>query len=555
MAIGIVGTKYGKLQGVELDGKYEGITLFKGVPYAAPPVGRLRWAPPEEPEPWAGVRLCDAYAPACVQKLKYDNILGSVVSDDDYYYMGPPEMSEDCLYINICTGAQAAGEKRPVYIWYHGGGLTNGYSYEVEFENSELARKGVVVVTVGQRLNLFGYMSLPQISAEQGGKSGNYSLMDQVRALDWVCENIAAFGGDPENITVGGQSGGAHRALAIASTPAAKGRVRRVIAQSWILWFMRFHTMQEAEQIGVDYLERIGIDPNASLEELRELDAGRLFSGNVERCYLPGDMVCDGEFVPFPTRRECIEAFSAGVDFLGGSNWGEADLFTPPGEPLYFIAHHSNQSNLGIEGAQKIDDRASFYRYFRELLGDLYEKYDFERLVEVSDGEAWPVARRLATLGLCRRGKTGLSKTTIMHRLFGMYMAKRHKGCRYYTYFWTHLEPHRPEDIGTYRDPDKLLAWHSCELYYTFGSMRDGVPPSRPWREIDYRLADKVTTYWSNFMKTGDPNGGDLPYWPAANDDFGYLELGSEPVGHRGADTGLDALMLEWACREYEIAL
>ena len=280
MPIGIVETKFGKMCGVELEGKYEGITLFKGVPYAAPPVGKLRWAPPQDPESWDGVRTCDKYGDAPYQQFRYGDIASSVLIGGEFYYQGYPTLSEDCLYINICTGAAKAGEKRPVYLWYHGGGLTNGFSYEIEFDPSELARKGIIVVQVGQRLNVFGYMSLPQVTAEQG-KSGNYGLMDQIKALDWVYENIEAFGGDPENISVGGESGGTWRACAIASTPVSKGRVKRVIAESWILWRMKYHTLDQAEKIGTDYLQLIGLDSGLSLDELRALDAARIFDGSI----------------------------------------------------------------------------------------------------------------------------------------------------------------------------------------------------------------------------------------------------------------------------------
>jgi para-nitrobenzyl esterase len=167
----------------------------------------------------------------------------------------------------------------PVYMWFHGGGLNNGHPYEPEFDGSELARKGVVVVQVGQRLNVFGYLALPQLSAEQGGKSGNYGFMDQLAALDWVYENIAAFGGDPDNITVGGQSGGSQKAGAMATTPAAHGRVRRAILESGLKWLQRFPTLAEMEEKCRNYLRSAGIDPDAPLDQLRAIDATRFWSG------------------------------------------------------------------------------------------------------------------------------------------------------------------------------------------------------------------------------------------------------------------------------------
>ena len=219
MAIGTVKTKYGLISGEEYTGQYKGITVFRGVPYAKPPLGALRWAPPEEPEPWEGVKVCDTFPDAAVQDFLADR------HRDEYYVNGTPSMSEDCLYLNICTPAGAPGEKHPVFLWFHGGGLTNCFAFEPQFDPRELAKKGILVVTVGQRLSLFGYLSLPQLSREQGGKSGNYGLMDQFRALDFVYENIEAFGGDPERITVGGQSGGSSKCCVMAASPASRGRV------------------------------------------------------------------------------------------------------------------------------------------------------------------------------------------------------------------------------------------------------------------------------------------------------------------------------------------
>ncbi|RHS64347.1 hypothetical protein DW954_12150 [Clostridium sp. AM45-5] len=167
MAIGIVETKYGKVSGVELEGKYAGITEFRGIPYAAPPVGDRRWKAPEEPESWEGVRKCDTYAKMAYQKLEYKGIRTTNVSMVETYYEGMPEMSEDCLYLNLCTGAQKAGEKQPVLIWYHGGGLTAGYNHEINNDPSELAKRGIIVVNVAQRLGPFGYLSIPQLSKEQ----------------------------------------------------------------------------------------------------------------------------------------------------------------------------------------------------------------------------------------------------------------------------------------------------------------------------------------------------------------------------------------------------
>jgi len=556
VAIGIVSTKYGKIQGVELDGKYKGITLFKGIPYAKPPVGNLRWRPPEDIEPWDGVKICDQYGPAPIQQFRYDDIDSSVIVGSENYFLGYPEVSEDCLYINICTGAAEAGEKRPVFMWYHGGGLTNGFSYEIEFDPSELARKGIVVVQVGQRLNIFGYMSLPQVTAEQG-KSGNYGLMDQIKALDWVYENIEVFGGDPENITVGGQSGGTWKAAAIAATPASKGRVKRVIAQSWVQWMLKYHTLEQAEEIGTNYLKLMGIDPDTSLEELRAIDAKKLFGYKVPRDLLPGDMTYDGELVPCLTQREAFDKYLGGVDFLCGSTFGEAEVFAEGGAQKLFYGHYNEASNksLGMHDGRKLDTAEKFYSYYKELLGEMYFKYDFEKYVKVTDENAWRTARRLATLGVCEMGKISISRSLMLHRVFGKYITQKYPQNRVYAYLWSHIMPVKPEYIDKGLDPEVLLAFHSSELWYTFASLREGVPPTRPWNELDYKLADIISSYWSNFIRTGDPNGEGLPYWPAVGDDFGYIDLDDDIKPGKGANSGLDAIARELVCNAYDIKL
>ena len=319
--IGIVQTKYGKVSGVPLEGKHGGITLFKGIPYAAPPVGELRWKPPIDPAPWDGIRACDIYGRAAIQ-----NFSKMEPNISDFYYRGHPEMSEDCLYLNVTTGASSPGEKRPVYIWFHGGGLFNGYPYIYIFDGSELARKGVVVVSVAQRLNLFGYIALPQLSVEQGGKSGNYGLMDEFKALDWVYENIASFGGDPDNITVGGQSGGTSKSGTLATSPKTKGRIRRVINQSNLFWLSRFPSVAEVEKHSLEYLESIGIAPDTSLEELRKRDALSFLDANGTIGKFHSSMVFDGDYVAHPEQTKNHEEYGQGLDYLAGSNYGEGAL-------------------------------------------------------------------------------------------------------------------------------------------------------------------------------------------------------------------------------------
>ena len=520
--IGIVQTQYGKLRGVEApDGKYEGITYFKGVPYAKAPVGELRWRPPVDHEGWEGVRDAVNYAPAETQK----RISGLAFEpySSDFYYMGNPVCSEDCLYLNITTGAVSAQEKRPVYMWFHGGGLADGYSYEIAFDPSELARKGIVVVSVGQRLNILGYLALPQLSAEQGGKSGNYGFMDEVKALDWVYKNIAAFGGDPENITIGGQSGGTMKTGALAASTYNKGRVRRVINQSSLCWRRGFAALEQVEQYCMKYLEFMGINPQASMDELRAIPALDLLKDpDVQGPSIPSMMVYDGDYVPYPDMRRSVDQYAGNCDYLCGSNFGESSLTRG------FV--------IGAKGPAKLSDVQAAAK---ENLGDLYEKYDFDVVSGLTEENADHRSRWLASLGL--NGMGGVAEFTS----FGALRAKAHPNSRTFSYLFSHVTPTRPEDEGTPRDASRLLAWHSSELWYTFASLREGVPPVRPWTKKDFDLADQMSTYWSNFMKTGDPNGEGLPVWPESRENLGWMELGDQPVGHEGIEGRLGELIYE----------
>lgn len=536
MALNVVETTYGKVSGCQLEGDYKGLTFFKGIPYAAPPVGSLRWAPPKKPESWQGIRPCTQYGPAPIQ-LFVDTKAGSVIWNMREFYLEPfPPMSEDCLYLNICTGASAEGEKRPVYIWNHGGGLVNGFSYEPQFDPTEMAKRGVVVVQVGTRLNSFGYLALPQLTREQG-TSGNYGLMDQLMALEWVYENIAQFGGDPENITVGGESGGCTKATVLAVIPASVGRIKRVINQSGNQWMRTYSTLEEAEELGKRYLEYIGVDPDTSLEELRSMDAMRLFDPNTPRHLLPNDMVCDGKLIP-GDMYHCIENYAAHVDFLNGSNYGEADVF---GKQWWEYDH-------------VIDTPEKFYFFYRGLLEKDFDACHFQELVPVDETtDTWSKARWLAARGLCVGAEGNCSRNLMLNRLFGRYMSKTHPESHVYSYIWSHIAPCYPEDIGSYYDPQKMLANHGSEMWFTFNSLRPGRPPVRPWREQDFKLGETVVQYWVNFITKGDPNGEGLPYWPTSDDSLGYIDLDDSITGHVGLEDPLDELICRFTQKRFHL--
>ena len=540
MSITIAKTKYGEIRGAELTGKYAGITTFRSVPYAQPPVGELRFRDPVEQVPWTGVLDATHFAPRPYQAGASDISVEPWATD--FYYDGNPPMSEDCLYMQITTGAASPDEKRPVFIWFHGGGLGHGYYNEIEFDPSELARKGIVVVSVGQRLNAFGYLCLPQLAEEQGGVCGNYGLKDEFMALKFVRENIAGFGGDPGNITVGGQSGGTAKSTSLATSPKSQGMIRRCINESNLAWMRDYLTLEDAYERGRAYLENIGLDPDISLEELRRVPARCFYNmkeapkGMGAKNGLPGQMVCDGIYIANTSAEKNMAEYGGKIDYLSGGNEGESYL-----------------GGAMLSPGPKFATAAEFYGYMKELLGDLYDKYDFEKIWPVTDENAYYMSRVLASRGFS--GGIGIMSGVMTNRYFGAWRAAHAPGARTFSYTFGHYTPSLPEEKGTFRDKDNLLAWHSSELWYTFASLREGTPPARPWTEEDFRLAEMASSYWANFIATGDPNGTDsecnaLPYWPESRDNWGWMYLKAKPEGRDGLDE-LDKLLLEYLERNY----
>ena len=224
----IVSVNGGKLQGIPSE--KDGVTVFKGIPYAAAPVGDLRWKAPQPVQPWEGVKECDTFGPIAWQP---GNVPGTFYGDE-FYWDGTPEPSEDCLYLNVWAPTKTlghAGAKLPVAMWIHGGAFMNGYGYEVTMDGDEWASRGVILVTINYRLGVLGFLSHPELTAEQG-RSGNYGMMDQIAALQWIKDNIAQFGGDPSNITVFGQSAGAMSVKNLLTSPLSKDLLAKAIIQS-----------------------------------------------------------------------------------------------------------------------------------------------------------------------------------------------------------------------------------------------------------------------------------------------------------------------------------
>ena len=483
--IGIVHTQYGDVSGVP--GETEKVTVFKGVPYAAPPVGELRWAEPQDPDVWEGVRACDAYADAAMQPTytKYMMRPGS-----DFYPAGAPKQSEDCLYLNVTTPAVSADEKLPVMVWFHGGGLSHGYCWQVPFDGEKLASKGVIVVTVGHRLGAMGFISLPQLTAEsEYGASGNYGLMDCIKSIEWVHENIAAFGGDPEKVMVFGQSGGGAKTLGTVAAPQTQGMISCFSTQSSFGIFngsgsnMGMTSLAENEEAGLQLLDQIGVSRDATLEELRAIPAETLYS--VEGS-ASGSMVIDGKYI------------------LGD----RADFFLGQGN-LDGIAMMAGWV-FGEKGSYEATDPADLYAKLREKYGGLVDKYDLENTFPITDAN-------VGYYNYLLKQNEALDEI----RLYAKLKSERNENSPSYIYSFGRVTP------------NKDLGWHSGELWYMFNNMGysfEGMDTEwQPaWEVYDYMVGETTSSYWSNFAGHDDPNEPGLVNWPAAdaeNQPYQYIDV------------------------------
>lgn len=444
-----VATESGLVEGVEENGA----RVFKGIPFAAPPVADLRWRAPRPPAPWEGVRAAQTFSPVCMQEGAYP--------EDS-----PPEpASEDCLYLNIWTppaGAAADG-KLPVMVWVYGGGLLNGSASTPLYWGDALSRRGVIVVTANYRLGALGFLAHPELTREsEYGVSGNYGLLDQIAALAWVQRNIAAFGGDPGNVTVFGQSSGSISISALTASPLARGLFRRAIGESGGL-FEPIEAAPEfklkgAEAAGLAFAERLKAP---SLEALRALPAADLAT----RRYYPapnidGHVLTQSPFEAYARRR------AGDIDLLVGSNEHEG---------LYFLAGREvTAANFKAELAR------DFPSFIVSLIGPKPPADDraareafiaFESDMRFG-WNMWAWARLHAAAG----------------------------GGRTFYYRFAHAPPGAEG------------ASHGAEMIYVFDHL-DQTPLA--WTEADRRLAETMAAYWTNFARTGDPNGEGLPDWPA----------------------------------------
>ncbi|MGF7142102.1 para-nitrobenzyl esterase [Anaerotaenia torta] len=464
----IVKTENGLVQG--LPAADPRITSFKGVPFAAPPIGKNRWRAPQPAESWEGVKKAYEFAPISMQAptvIDINNIYTREWSVD-------PEipMNEDCLYLNVWTPVCTGEERLPVFVWYFGGGLQVGHTAEMEFDGERIARRGIVVVTVNYRLNSFGFLCHPEITEEAPASPGNFGHLDQQAGTQWVKRNIAAFGGDPDNITIGGQSAGGGSVLSQLTSPQNEGLFQRVIIESGIVTKLypgnpmpvTKQNLKEAEQEGIKFFEYLGV---SSLEEARGLNAEYINSKTLEYKKFWGTVVDDAFCVG--------NAFEL---FLENKRWMVPVMMGHTSTEFFSIPMVKTKRELKeLAYSMFGDDSGEYLELCRIEEADLEEA---RRLAAVSGIE---YAIRIAALANSAAG----TNTPIYYYNFDA-------------------------EIPGWDNPG---TFHSVDLWFFFETL---AKCWRPFTGKHYDLARQMCNYWANFIRTGDPNGKDstgkeLPYW------------------------------------------
>lgn len=471
----------GAVQGVRM----AGLTVYRGVAYATPPLGELRWREPQRLRPWSGVRKADKFAPACMQA-------GVSMPGET-----PPPVSEDCLYLNIWTPATSADERLPVIVWLHGGGYINGSASMPLYRGDRLAHKGVIVVSVAYRLGPLGFLVLPELTHESPHhSSGNYGLLDQIAALEWVQRNIAAFGGDPKRVTIAGQSSGSISVSILMASPLARGLFQRAIGESGGLFeplqLAPKYLLANAEKDGEKFAASLGA---ASLKKLRQLPASQ-FTGN------PGGIVhpvIGPYLIPLAPYEVFVSGQQNDVPLLVGSNAQEA-------RAIVDVTHVTTATFL-----------SDIEQSFGPLPTPLIAAYP-----HTTDEEA-----RKARLDFERDLRFGWDMWT-----WARLQAKTGRSPVYYYSF--RQQP--PFPTGSVYEG--WGASHFAELWYVFDHL-----DQEPWRwtAADRRVAEEISTYWANFARSGNPNGPGVPPWPAFTNDEGKVQYLGEPITTGGV-AAMDSL-------------
>ena len=514
----IVQINSGSIEGTTEE-DYPTVAVYRGIPYAKPPIDELRWAPPQPVEPWEGVQPATDFSSECMQ----------TAVEEGLYSTAPASASEDCLYLNVWTDTQASDDNRPVMVWIHGGAFILGSGSTPGYNGADLASKGVVVVTINYRLGVLGFFAHPALSAEsEHGVSGNQGIYDQIAALQWVQDNIANFGGDPNNVTIFGESAGSISVCYLVATPLAKGLFQKAIGQSGGCFGKHRALDKEIEEItpviapdteavvgsgyeiGAEVASALGFPGNdqESLAELRNLNALTILETlrEAELNILWRSIFVDGYMFPDQMRTLVETGQGSNVDVIVGSTRDEGTALFPWTQKVDLEVWRAKLvENVGEEVAEILiavyeDDAAvSTQRTDQEILSDQLFAWEMRKWARINES---------------------LGKSA-------------------YLYVFNHA-PTLP-DLG-----QSLGAFHASEIAYIFGTGSLFVPEESDddedesdsnefWTEDDQSVQDVIQTYWLNFAKNGDPNGEGLPTWPAyqtASDQAMEIKVQSAPVAN-----------------------
>jgi len=437
------------------------VVAFKGIPFAAPPVGNLRWKAPQPVIPWSGVKNCADFGPSPMQNKPVP--FGVYTKE---FLIPEQPISENCLYLNVWTKTTGAA-KKPVFVWIYGGGFSSGGAAVPIYDGEAMAKKGIIFVSINYRVGIFGFLAHPELTKESPGKaSGNYGLMDQIAALKWVKRNIAKFGGDPDNVTIGGQSAGSMSVNCLVASPLAKGLFNKAIAESGSLMLAKggfsAGNLADAEKQGL----RIAATLHAgSLEDLRKIPAADLLKAPAQ--FAP---IIDGYVLPQPVSKIIADGKGNKVSLLIGWNADEG-----------FVMKNDTKEQFQQEAKEKYGKYAdAFLRFFPS-----------NTEAEVAQSQL-KLSRDMifAASGYKWAGIQAQAGTAPV-----------------YVYYFQHKLPATP-------DFEKYGAFHTGEVAYVTDNLKF---LNRPWKPNDQPLAIQMSGYWANFIKTGNPNGGSLPVWPKYN--------------------------------------
>lgn len=467
----ITNTENGKIRG--LPAADPRVTVFKGIPFAAPPVGKYRWRAPQPCTNWDGILNANEFAPISVQDTPG---LGTDIYCREWHVDPEIPMSEDCLYLNIWTNAKTSSEKQPVLVWFFGGALQWGYTAEMEFDGERLARRGIVVVSVNYRLGALGFLAHPEITAEQPDTPGNFGNLDQQAGLKWVTRNIAAFGGDPKNICIAGQSAGGFSVSAQLACRDNKGLFQKALIMSGLFRspymkdsFTIPKTLEQAEKEGTDFFAFLGVK---TLTEARALDALYIRDSYAEyaKTHPRFAIILDGKFCTMDPIQVILQNRHIQVPVMAGNTADEFPSCIPA----------ASEQELEQQALKIFKNKADRFLNFEETH--------------------------------CRNDQGYAPVSGIEHAVKAAFLAigdsAESSPCYYYRF-----DPEIPGD-------DKPGSFHSVDLWFFFETL---AKCSRPFRGKHYDLARQMCNYWANFIRSGNPNGkdddgSDMQYWEPYTD-------------------------------------